>query len=215
MKPGSFWKRGTSDCFGKASSRTQGSGPTNQDTRRTQDGDAMGTKQDSCTEARCKCKRGGAATSRSSGPGLRPAVTAVREPKGQVAKTFGPPHRGEYTIWLVGFSGKAWVPVALVEATSWFVAREEGEKLYPWVVRGQLEASSGNRLSLFESNATESAARYVERQASSHTTSVSSRAQPHRQTLTPSASSGPNSRLVGGVSPGLRLVLSRSGVQLA
>jgi hypothetical protein len=129
--------------------------------------------------------------------------------------SFGPSEKGYYTLWLVGFSGKAWVPVALIGADSWYDARAKGERLYPWIERGRLEASSGNRLSLFEQNAAESLARYAEKRRRLSTTSLSSLNQPHHQTPIPIASSGSKCQLGGGLSTGLREVLRRSGVHVA
>ena len=162
---------------------------------RTSDGHAMSTEQRStCANPRCNCRRGG----------------------NPHAHELGIAHVGDYTIWLVGFVGTAWVPVALVQARTWFDARAKGEKIFAWVPRGRVEASSGNRLSLFVSNAAESHARYAERLRRSSTTSASSANQPHPQTpMQAGDSSGQNFLLVGGISSGLREVLRRSGVHIA
>jgi len=109
------------------------------------------------------------------------------------APKFGPSHVGEYTLWLVGFSGKAWIPVQVITAKSWFDAREKGERLYPWVERGHLEASSGNRLGLFEQNAFESLARSAARWARQSAALSNAPNRPRAPTLTrfdsPSSSS--------------------------
>ena len=91
---------------------------------RTSDGHAMSTEQRStCANPRCNCRRGG----------------------NPHAHELGIAHVGDYTIWLVGFVGTAWVPVALVQARTWFDARAKGEKIFAWVPRGRVEASSGQQ----------------------------------------------------------------------
>lgn len=97
-------------------------------------------------------------------------------------RVFGPADKGTYTIWLVGF-GNTWIPVLTLEADSWYVAREKGERIFSWVPRGWVDASSGNQLSTFVENAETCAAQYAARQRLSRFMSRNAPIPPHHQTL--------------------------------
>ena len=134
------------------------------------------------------------------------------------AYKFGPPHVGEYTLWLVSFSGRTWIPVRVVQAVSWYDAREQGERMFPWVERPGVEASPGNQLSLFEENARQSLARYVASKRLQQFMSQSARTQPQAPTQTASASSGSSSPRAGSSSSPIRRstpIYCTSGAKIA
>jgi hypothetical protein len=135
----------------------------------------------------CSCSGDCATTqSHSTRSAYRPTDSAGARYAGP---SFGPAEKGDHTIWLVGF-GNTWIPVAVTKAESWHDARQKGERLFPWVERGHVEASPGNQLSTFVGNAATSAAQYAAKQRLRHFMSRNAQIPPQARTQIPSAGSG-------------------------